>query len=1157
MGIKVRGNNTRRYAGLQAKIRRPASRFIGIDQFRQIVEDADFAQTYRAIFPHKLSLQDFHGPAFPKSANQIFASKAPKQPTNAYKEILWTLSRCLQFAPQLKQFSDYRELYEKAVLLNDYSAAINLLNLIEQEFGKSIWLYQNRIASAHISQSESAPSEAATLILDEVKNNSILHPLMHYIRRRMESATPRDKLKTEISSQIKSELYSSYFRSKVLNTTDSSEAAVRSLLFIDAQASIIDHYMSLVLVLQAATSDQMLTDEMIAWILPTLCRLFDTTQDRRLLGVLNVYGKYLDLPYDTCSERASAIEAYTDGDYQKCELHALNVLSVDPLDSAIRLLHVKAQVAMDKPRLNTLSLCGEIHSHIHNILSANKEFYPSVHALIVLGDRFIDHHWMLYIKAAILYEIGAEERGRTPRWMRDVFVREYYMSPFCALTLGTDKATAALDAFNVSGKYPKTIQLVKNIIECKTENIAVITSQQAKYIARELLAQKQFKEAVEYYKVAATNESRGAARLRSLGGQSLALMLDKQYKNAFNIVVDAFLDNPHAPLLLPLDELVAQLPEADQWPNTISLGIALSLASQYVSDGDLSKLRLAFEKFSEENGIATPTALVERVDEFGLQKVIAYLEYVWQPEVMRQTLIYMTPEQIEEARIEACQVLAKIDPDRVRAHKDELASRIKQQEISKATALVEQSKVYVDIEAIKRALKSKLKTSYSQYKNSLSQHVKPQSEFLNKIQFAFEGFDSASSLPTLLSHVHITEGLEPLTQADIQFSGLFGEITKEFLTGDHGLNAYLSTRVRHGKFIDALRKSVTSEHLVTARHDDGTYVPNDYWIKALAGSSCINEIISALEVFAVNFDKTLTYVRDHKIQIRTFYDLKPIDEYSNGLFQYHFSYLERKLMQSYDADFKDFDELIVKCVDSLWEKTDTNLVSVRQYMTETLKSELMKLFDSLSEEITKIYRNSIPSQLSNAVARSRTATQQALDNVVTWFKRSEVYDRQDFEIDFPGQIAANMVHRTLSTPSGWGGPIYQTDADSKLSGRTLDALVDIFYALYENAVKYAELESILLKIETVMSVKNGEFKATVTSNALPPTQSQLATLNDLRASLSTQESRRLAQYEGRSGFRKILLALSSPIYKTSFLEFEHSDNEKFIVNFGFKISESI
>jgi len=210
----------------------------------------------------------------------------------------------------------------------------------------------------------------------------------------------------------------------------------------------------------------------------------------------------------------------------------------------------------------------------------------------------------------------------------------------------------------------------------------------------------------------------------------------------------------------------------------------------------------------------------------------------------------------------------------------------------------------------------------------------------------------------------------------------------------------------------------------------------------------------------------------------------------------------------------------------------------------------------LSSRIAEICKDTGVSELSNTVARARTATQQALENVVAWFKRNEVYDRQDFDVDLPAQIAASMVNRTMSMQAPWDGPkVSILNADATLPGRSLDALVDIYYALFENAVKYSEAVGIVLDVQLNLNYERGEFTGEVLSKGLPPTAEQLERLKLIRETLATQESRRLAQSEGRSGFRKIYLALDNPLYKSTHLSFNHDSDGIFRVTFTFKVAE--
>ncbi len=135
---------------------------------------------------------------------------------------------------------------------------------------------------------------------------------------------------------------------------------------------------------------------------------------------------------------------------------------------------------------------------------------------------------------------------------------------------------------------------------------------------------------------------------------------------------------------------------------------------------------------------------------------------------------------------------------------------------------------------------------------------------------------TGQSLTKMLSTLHVINSETSNSELDVQFAAMFAEVTNEFLRGDHGLNAYLSTRVRHGKLSNALRKPVADEFLVTERKvGTSDYVPNDYWDSAL--TALTNEeranVLHVLEKFAASIDSIIAYVRDSLIQVVVVHEL--------------------------------------------------------------------------------------------------------------------------------------------------------------------------------------------------------------------------------------------------------------------------------------------
>lgn len=250
------------------------------------------------------------------------------------------------------------------------------------------------------------------------------------------------------------------------------------------------------------------------------------------------------------------------------------------------------------------------------------------------------------------------------------------------------------------------------------------------------------------------------------------------------------------------------------------------------------------------------------------------------------------------------------------------------------------------------------------------------------------------------------------------------------------------------------------------------------------------------------------------------------------------------------------DEFVNYYVDILWEKTDLNLLNVQDVLNTEIRQRLMAPFLQLTHVLNEV--NPPPpgiNDLLNAVVRARTNVQNNLNLVISWFKRSEVYDRQDYEADFPFHIALNMLRKTISNATGWlGASISLTQNAALMPGRTLDGMVYVFHLLLENAVLRSGLEVDELNVKAEVSFSNGAFNARVSNNlsSTKVTQEERDKLSKLRDSLKSDESPRHAQRDSRSGLHKIWLTINSPIYKEPKLDFSHLDNS-FVVDVNFKL----
>ncbi|RQP24228.1 hypothetical protein DZC73_12990 [Albitalea terrae] len=982
--------------------------------------------------------------------------------------------------------------------------------------------------------------------------------MIEYIGKRVEATGLKDYLKTELAQltdRLGNEDAACYLRTKLFELQDVRTSSVAATLFFEAQSCAIDYYETLIAILQCAASDRTIPAHMVARIEKPLRVLHRRTADRRLPGIMLGLGIIPEERAVIDPQRAKILELYTAAQYGLVVEQSAYWLVETPDDVAMHVLQLRACLhgALDVPE--TPGVLSDVKKALAVVIAAESGFYTEALNLLTIADRYYGQAWAGYLGAIVRYELREQEARFPPIWLRDVYVRDPNTTPFSAIAT-TKSSLGYVDNEEIARAYPRTQSILSAVTKGVFGTSMVNDPRLARYLGIYELSNGDPGAALAYFETL-VSRGLGSDRIRCAGSAALACLKLNQFERAVGIVVDSYLANVNAPSLLPIPAVVDKLKEPANWPQSIALPIVFELYATYFNRGQLTHLRYAFERFQQANAIGAPEDLVDRIEEFGKERVVAYLARVWRPEVMRQTVLYSQTREIEDARIRVCGALAGIDPVNAADYMAEIRTRIKKQEIAKATTLVEQSKVYVDIQAIKSALRKKLGDSYARYKKGYQSKDDPLLDSFTELMSELQTKDTP--LRQLLSKIHLVSQ-PPETEADVQFAAIVAEVTNEFLRGEHGLNAYLSTRVRHGALANTLRKPVADERLVTSRHESGVgYVENSLWKSDPVGrSEEWTRIAARLENFAAKFDGVVDHLRDSLLQIKVLHELKDAGENNEALFVYRSSNMERRFFQASDQAFKDIDELVDSCVESLWEKTDFNLKSVQEALEKKVRQKLMSIFDELSDALGPYAHVDGINEVHNAIARAKTATSVQVSLVASWFRRSEVYDRPDYAPEFPIQIAQNMITRTMSTAKGWSGAEIQSDVSegSRMPGRTLDAMVDIYYVLLENAVRHSGLESQDLSVRIQLSLRDGVYAVRVENNWNDSKRSveALQRIEEVRASLQMAQSVQRAQLERGSGFHKIWVALKGPSYMDPRLELNVDAHNQFSVEFGCRIA---
>jgi hypothetical protein len=150
-----------------------------------------------------------------------------------------------------------------------------------------------------------------------------------------------------------------------------------------------------------------------------------------------------------------------------------------------------------------------------------------------------------------------------------------------------------------------------------------------------------------------------------------------------------------------------------------------------------------------------------------------------------------------------------------------------------------------------------------------------------------------------------------------------------------------------------------------------------------------------------------------------------------------------------------------------------------------------------------------------------------------------------------------MIKSTVSSAANWTTvSIERTGDDDLLPGRTLDAMVYIFYDLLANALVRSGLSAEHLQLGVRIEFSKNQYKATVTNNVdrARATPEERERVRMHRESIFASDSARRAQSEKNSGLHKVWIALSAPVYRAPTLSFDLLE-ASFVVEFGFNVNE--
>lgn len=533
------------------------------------------------------------------------------------------------------------------------------------------------------------------------------------------------------------------------------------------------------------------------------------------------------------------------------------------------------------------------------------------------------------------------------------------------------------------------------------------------------------------------------------------------------------------------------------------------------------------------------------LSEFDVNRLVYFLRYVCVEPVMDNSTSFESSEEISQERVNVCRLLLELNSEKAEIYQTEIKNILRRLKIKKKIREIEKSKIYINIESLVEIAKKGHKENFDRYISFLKGGLEDLDLSLRKS--AKETVDKGD-----------IEGLLSLALPDNEINNLFErmviDIRNQFVSStEHGLDGYLSVRIRHGTLYGHLRSPFELHKLITQKtHSSGDYKINEHWLSKLkiVDTDEGEEIQKYLNNFSTKVDSLVDKVNNEWVQIKT-------NRAQNGLFDFTLIKSEIAFLASLITEDTTLDEFLNKVFTYLYDRLEMSLKSVRESLQSIVKAEANDILTQLQADIEKLSHIVDIGDLSAAISKARTEIQFAIDRVIEWFRFFQYKEREPFSIEDAISIAAESVKISCAD---FNINLFISDEMKgfRILGN-LPSFVDVFFIIFENIVKHSKLEESLEADVSVNYEEKINVKVVNKVGAEVINEGSKEKIDQIKHVISEKKYGEAIRKEGGTGFQKLQKILSFDfklrgVETQPKLDFGFIEEDKFnvVVEFPFK-----
>lgn len=969
-------------------------------------------------------------------------------PIDINNEITWAKVVISRNISTINAFRLEFENYSNQILNGQYEQALEILDQIEDRYGYSLWVIKNKIAVLQKIGGLEEQKKYVNYLKKNIVNNSLVKFIIHWVSIRNEDNTSMPRFEARVRRLINKldkdnqTGYIDYSNYHILGEIKPEMESFCNVLRMEYSRSIIDYYFAFIELLKIAMLSEDLRNKS-GFILRNLNgELTDPIinfLDRLKGDVPTVLSNELELI-------DNAYLLFLSGDHHKAVHEILQKDFCEKNNSISLFVAALAYSALDeKTRLQIrtefnskeylVNLIIELSNVIRKgIVGAGR----SVNELKKRQVNFASCSWSSVIKL-ILRREGT--LFYYPDNVDALLATE--MAHTFPILLNCFKNTSLADQYRIvcettyAGRPTAELEICNFNKQEIPISLSGFSAQYDLYNCFYYFDSGMFSNSIELGLKLASSEHEYYKR-KGIGLVTHSFLEQDDLLNACIYSVSYYLENKEVYSFLPISEITANaLPGTENWNKLyrcIEFPILLDVYTKLIDpEGHISR-SYAYEDFLYQNGMKKPSELLLKQAEFENNKLVYYLREICIEANMDTSDAFENgSEEIISERLAVVKILLNIDPRNKEVYDDEIHDIIRKQIIARKRKEVDNSRIYVDVQAISNWARIELKESYERYVDYVKHGL--------KLEFS-EKKSSKSNDNIKIPENEVTALLASMVE----------EIIAAYLSPEFGLDRFLSTRIRHGIMEGHLRRPLQQHNLITKRKSEkGNYLRNDFLLEKLIEPKdprIVEQLDNLFSSFSRKYDDLIFEITDEWIQVQS--SRKP-----SGLFE--FAATDEFIIKIAETikENTSIDEFIGYVLNSLDQLLILNLARIREVMNSLARPRIKRLIQDFHTDISKYQNQLFMTEIDDVVAKSRTAIQNQLDKIIGWFVPSSTGNSPPFYIDEAVIVAETIIKE--------GYPKFNVDYEAKEEKEfeihgNLPKFVDIFVNIFDNVVKRADLE---------------------------------------------------------------------------------------------------